>query len=92
MELERYYGEPNQLNLMNRNYIKEEKMNLLVDGFERHMLVHVLSDLILVCEPDSKEETGYKLFKHALLSENSHCQSINLSLFQAYQTSATSAI
>lgn len=62
---------------MNKTYVKEEKMTFLVDGFEKHMLVYVLNDLILICEADSKEETGYKLYRHAILTENSYCQSIN---------------
>lgn len=73
MELEKYYGEPNQLHLMNKTYIREDKINFLIDGAEKHMLVHILTDLILICEPDPKEETGYKLYKHAQLTGQSYC-------------------
>jgi hypothetical protein len=59
--------------VLNRTYIKEEKMSFLIDGAEKNMLVYVLNDLILICEAATQVETGYKLFRHALLTENSYC-------------------
>ena len=55
-ELQRCYGAPNNLNLLEskRKFLFEDKMSVLADNSDRASLVYFLSDLIIVCEPDPK--------------------------------------
>ncbi len=68
--LQTYYGDPNGIKIIDssRNYIKEENMCVLEGNLEIKVLVYFLSDLLVLCEPDEKSETKYKLFKHVLLN------------------------
>ena len=42
------------------------------------MQLYALSDMLLICEPDPKAESGFRYLKHVVLNERSYCQSISL--------------
>lgn len=61
-------------------------MTIIQDSFDKSVLVYFLSDMIVMCEEDDKSESGYRYFKHIIISERSHCQSIPNKRFLANLT------
>lgn len=47
-------------------------MTIVQDSLDKSVLVYFLSDMILICEKDEKAESGYKYFKHVILTDKSH--------------------
>jgi len=43
----------------------------LIDNSEKNVQLYGLSDMILLCEPEEKSETGYKYWKHIEINERS---------------------
>jgi hypothetical protein len=48
-----------------------ERIFIIYENLEKPLQLYGLTDMLLLCEPDEKSETGYKYWKHILLNERS---------------------